>query len=668
MRVETMRIQNLLNHTDTEIEFGGITVIAGGNNQGKSGVKDALEMLLTGGAMRVTDKAGHGAHVLIRTGADCLRVSGTVTAPAIEPDTPPTVLEITRTKGKAGNSGGHQLDISTTESGPWRGSIPDKQKALYRAIGAGVGVIRACIHAGRLVRMDPKEQQELLFPMLGLSFTLEDVERLLQGAGATPDDMQHLRFGGRMKRDFLGAYPLEDTARTFGPEIFDEGNTYVVDKRRQAKRDLRSAQGALETKEKHQNELVRATPELAAMDQDSPVNMRAQLDALEVKRDKLSEAKGSSVVRNTEGLVPAALESDIRELEKLLVKREEWDAACKELGVEVEHITGQIKVCERAVSDADIDRRGLGAEIKQYERQIESFAGDAPECPICGDPCPLDEDARKAVVKKLKSRLTTRKKKLAALKNDGGIPETLASLIELRDSKPGELTTDELAEAIGTKRAQLAELAEVPDTSEIDAELEPLKERIRAGHAKIRLVESYLSAVEQTNEAQVTQRQRAADVEAWERLVKAFGPVGAKLAAVGEPLAKLSEQINERLSDYAKGYEVLLDTSGEFRVRVRTPETDGGWVSIKAISDSERLRIGVALQDAICHLSGLGFLVIDSFDMLLPENRTALGQALRGWAKDYEMIVIIVARQEKPAPNDSRTTYWIEHGSAELVQ
>ena len=100
MKLRELRLHDFLNHRDTTIRFGGMTVIAGPNAAGKSAIKDAIEMVFTGAA-RTTDKAGRGSQALVSVG----RPNFTVTA---EVEVKGEVYTITRAKG---GDVGHSLDI-----------------------------------------------------------------------------------------------------------------------------------------------------------------------------------------------------------------------------------------------------------------------------------------------------------------------------------------------------------------------------------------------------------------------------------------------------------------------------------------------------------------------------------------------------------------------------
>ena len=89
-------------------------------------------------------------------------------------------------------------------------------------------------------------------------------------------------------------------------------------------------------------------------------------------------------------------------------------------------------------------------------------------------------------------------------------------------------------------------------------------------------------------------------------------------------------------------------------------------VPISSLSTSERLRVGISLQDALCSLTGLGFLLVDNFDMLDQKNRDLVAAGLCELGVDYETIIVLGTRDEKPDPPAKGgivRAYWLVGGA-----
>lgn len=661
MKLERLTLSNFRSYEDADLRFGPITVIAGGNNAGKSAIKDALEMALTG-AGGTTDSTGRGAERMIRAGQDKFQVEATVQVPPDpgEENGEPRTVTITREKDR---TRGTELSVRWGDGTSWGGGKRDRMAAFHRAIGAEQGIVRACLHAGQVAGMTSEAQQNLFFGVLGLAFTTESLEELIQASGATAEDCE-LLYGGR------DSTLLAAPARTdYGPEIFDEAYKFCYDKRRQAKRDSNNAAAEVGVGQKAVSHLKRETPDLARIDAAKAKDMKAQLDALELKRDELSEQKGriENVPQQIEG-VRAALAAIDGQIEERL----RWEAQRDELADGATHFAKQVTLLQERVEDTERGQETARDRVVEIDRIVEAFSEAKTTCPISDLSCPMTAAAKRKLLEKLAGERYAlvegnlkdvgKEEALAADK------ELLARYIEIAHSRP---VAEDLETLRATKKAREGELfelvgrkSEASDTEDLEA----LKVRISRGHAKIRLVDQYLRKISDVDELLKKQQVLEEKAEAWVRLVGALSPKGAKLRAVDDPLQKLQKRIRARLKEYAVGYDLQIDTTEVFKLLVQTPHTGEHWIEISELSTSERLRIGIALQDALCHLTGFGLLLVDNFDMLETRNRAEIGQVLMKWSDEYETIIILTTKDEKPDPSPARTTYWIEDEHVEVVQ
>jgi len=670
MKLERLTVTNFRSHEDADLRFGAITVIAGGNNSGKSAIKDALEIALTG-AGGTTDAAGRGAERMIRAGQDKFVVEATVQVPADPTDegNVPRTITITREKDR---TRGTELAVRWGDGTTWGGGKRDRMAAFYGIIGADQGIVRACLHAGRIASLPPTSsgkpyvasQQDLIFGVLGLSFTTETIDQLVQASGATEEDCR-LLYGGR--DNTLLAVPAREE---YGPEIFDEAHKFCYEKRRQANRDSNNTAAEVGVAHKAVSSLKTETPDLARIDAAKAKEMKGQLDALELKRDQLSEQKGriENVPQQIEG-IRAALAAIDGQIETRL----RWEAQRDEIaGGPKQNFAKQLEILTEKVENADRGQQITRDRVKQLDETLAAFSQEKTICPISELTCPMTPAAKRKLLEKLNGEQYALTK--GNLEDNGKQEDIQASkdlLARYREIEGSEPRSDDLETLRATKKAREQDLknlvgreSEAGDTQDLEA----LKMRISRGHAKIRLVDRYLNALTEVDRQLKKQQLLQDKAEAWVRLVGAFGPSGAKLRAVEEPLQKLQERIRARLKEYAVGYDLQISTEETFKLLVQTPSTGEYWIEIGELSTSERLRIGIALQDALCHLTGFGLLLVDNFDMLEAKNRAEIGQVLMRWSEEYETIIIITTKDEKPAPNPARTTYWVENGHAEVIQ
>ena len=170
-----------------------------------------------------------------------------------------------------------------------------------------------------------------------------------------------------------------------------------------------------------------------------------------------------------------------------------------------------------------------------------------------------------------------------------------------------------------------------------------IEDRIDQAEQRIEIGRNIISALERAEEAISARKELNEElnrierrVRATEQLVKAFSPEGIKARLIDETLSRIQEETNQNLSSY---------TGGEYRVRF-TSDDDSflqckkrgweDWVPPEFLSRSERLRIGIALQDTLNQLTALKFLLIDEVSMLDPDNRGTLVNAIIDLRERYD--------------------------------
>jgi len=273
--------------------------------------------------------------------------------------------------------------------------------AFYNTIGADQGVIRACLHAGRIASLpstasgvhNVANQQDLLFGVLGLSFTTESIEQLVQASGATEEDCQ-LLYGGR--DNTLLAAPAR---AEYGPEIFDEAHKLCHGKRRQANRDSNNAAAEVGVAQKAVTRLKRETPALAQIDAAKAKEMKAQLDGLELKRDQLSEQKGrtENLPQQIKG-IRAALAAMDGQIEARL----RWEAQRDEIaGGPKQNFGKQLALLSEKVDNAKREQQITRNRVKQLEDVLAAFSEEKTICPISELTCPMTAAAKRKLLEKL---------------------------------------------------------------------------------------------------------------------------------------------------------------------------------------------------------------------------------------------------------------------------
>jgi hypothetical protein len=88
---------------------------------------------------------------------------------------------------------------------------------------------------------------------------------------------------------------------------------------------------------------------------------------------------------------------------------------------------------------------------------------------------------------------------------------------------------------------------------------------------------------------------------------------------------------------------VQFDLSDGFKILVDTPT---GRRKSKYLSTSEKMRVGIAMQDVLNGLApGLGIMIVDDAEALTPDNKIALINTVLN-LEDFGTVIVLAARGE----------------------
>lgn len=654
MLVNRLILHDFLNHAHSELELAGLTVVAGGNNAGKSGIKDAIQFLLTGTA-RTTDKRGAGAEELKRVGGTHMEVAGNLDVGGRE-------VAVTRSKG--------ELDVRTDVT--WGGKMAEKQDALHKLLGADSRVIRACLHAGSLPELPPAEQEELLFDLMAMEFSPATIMALLEGHGCETGDLKLIWTGDQEALRGAGDARLESGSYSF--EVFKLLKDEAFNARKEARKTSKARTAAVLKEEAAEAGLIQATPALAGIEDPElkATTLEAQLATLRLQRDELVVRVSKLQDRpDTEGK-HEELTAELRELDEELEKTAQWESRRAEL-FGVQKLAPLTTRLESNRQDAEQAVGLVRAKVKALKETAATFQ-KRTTCPLMDRECPLKDDAKARLVQGLKDRAEVFTKEDLTREQDKltQTMEVLTPLRELNADKGRDKATvlADVARAGAELKKLSTEVVEEVDAEALERELIELTARVEGGPAKVSMVRTYGVQRAKTVGARTAAEIALVAFGSWERLCKALGPGGIRGQAIQEPLKKLEARVNARLGEFSPDHRVEFLGPEGFELRVYGPDSGDRALPIKGLSTSERLRVGVALQDALCHLTGLRFLLVDNVDMLDPGNRNRLMETLGTMAKDYDTIMVLATVGTKAEVQDLELTrcYWVEHGTVSLVQ
>jgi len=493
------------------------------------------------------------------------------------------------------------------------------QEFLYQVIGADQGAVTAALNTFDFLWLKPDEQKSLLFNLLGLSFETDDVKRSI--AGEIDED--------RVEAEgLLGAAPLS---------LFDgTGNTYAnlyqhfYDLRRNYKRRLKEL-GAFEP--------------LVVKDMPPRAEVADKLEILQRERTE-KEQQAREIKAGVERRV--FLESELEEIEEEL----------KEVGAAPEDAEkAQAKASEmrsKAVSKTDESMRLM----KAAEGLASAAANKA--CPLAPGfvTCPLGKAKRDGLVEEIEKASMTLDSEIRSLEEKAyKLAERFG---DVRDGAKLE------GRALEIKR-EIESLPMVPD-SILPFEIDNLATRIEKGKSILEEIDQAAGA-RQAMEAVTEERTRlSGHVDLLERLVEVTSPKGIPGRLLAETVGPLEKLANERLSLLTGGQYSLHFEVSPWGIQVTH---DGSTSDVGRLSSSERMRIGIILQDAVSRLSGLRVMMIDNCDVLDPGNRALLIETLTTIKDDYDSIIVMSTRGPGSIENphiEGLSVFEISEGQIEEVK
>lgn len=563
-----------------------LTCILGPNGAGKSSIAEAIQYALVGHC-GLTDRKGSGIARQISNGAAQASIDLVTDFGAVMRTITPSGSRVS-----VGARAGKDAEAVLTASLP----STDLLLTMLRSDG--------------FIGLPTKAQTDILFALSGGEVNADWVKAQLseQEREDLKDQLATLTTGSALMDSlYQSAYSMRTeanraakdakakaSAMAAGETLSDADRERLGTEKRQAEGTLSAKQRALGASEEQ------ARNRSAAQSRHTEANSR--LDKLRTQRRDL-------------GAMPKASDADLDGL------RAQKQAA----------IDGSKAAYESLVA--------LAAEANGLERGVETF-GDlgAGKCVLGDVDCPLSSAQRDEAVEQATARVADLRKRQAeaheqyvtreAETADLGdkILQAEASIAAANDHiRKAEGLDQQIAEAQKAAEAAAEEYKELDtvDAAETQREIADL-------NATLARIDEQLSAdVEARRQAaSMADAQRAAETaqaraDALDSLVKKLQPTGLPAQAMAETVGNVIEQVNDVLAMFS---EFRLRLDGETLLVT----TGRGEVWLQDLSESEKLRVGAALQVAFAKLTGFGFVIVDAADRLDNDNRKPLmGMLLR---------------------------------------
>lgn len=627
MRVNKLHVTSFRNIIETTLDTGGakFCVLRGRNGQGKTSLSEALSLALTDTTWGL-DKRGAGFVRKIRRGEP---------KATIEVDLQGANREIRRTVSLSVTSTGRTQSSKDLNDVDWH---PKKFDDLLIQKKAALGIaVNTRAFMSMVYARDEDSQKSLLASLVlpaRYDFpkeTIADVDSLL-GQGT----------------------------------VIFEGEPFAV---------IEQAYKKLFAERQDANKKVKEFIIPTALQRPQGVNsesLQSQLAMLrEDRRKQATERDTASKQANEAGMKRERLNARIETLEAVLKASKEALRALQE-SVLSDPAAVQQSAANKAEYDrlvADLPRINAEQEVARKEQdRLKKLSLVGTTCPTCDQ----DIDEAKLVelmtvsvaeyerLKEQRDRITERLRELgnvdAAVAQWEKHTKSLAGKVEAEakvevDAKALESAKDEANASIGG----------LFDSALFDNALSRTDSDIEAILSQIQPV---IAAEERDKEitAKKEQFKRLEDKAAkLDRLVKYFDKDGIKAKLIAEYIGGFERKVNTVLSAWKYSCSLSIEPF-KFEVtdyrNVSTPLID--------LSGAEELMFYAAFQCAVSQTAGIGFVVIDRVDTLLPDLRPALYKNLFQMLTDgmLDQVILLVADTSEQVPKipDSRF-FVIEEGN-----
>lgn len=591
MRINTLAIENFRSHQKTELELERITAIRGPNAVGKSSIEDALGFLFAGRTMS-TGTNGQGADRLIRKGTD----KAIVTA-----------------------------DLGNGTKA--RASLTEKGGRSYQAKGDGIPSIDrnvwSCLCSTRYFgRLKPEEQRDLLAGLVvpkDLPYP-EDVVEVLGEAFRGQS--------GDVLMDIDDAYKIAFESRTeVGRRIRDwreplkpaENDADPVAVREQIKM------------RQHELDQLRADRTTLLAGYDAATKDTKDLEARKTSEEEvLRSARAERVAHQVDVLSKETLD----QLKALMKKQPEQKRLSRILADQVAAVESTELAVERA-------------------QNIESHGGTCPTCSqeLTGEALqaiyePLLKANREATAERDKTQAELKALDVAA----GEFADAESRIEKHAQAKVGVQRANHAIETAEAKLANITkslegagEDAPAPDTTELDASIVNLESRLERGWNIYN--EASMAAQRKIDYDKAWAARKELDLEAAKltRACEVLGPKGARVKILNDHLNAFVGRMNGLLQMWGYTIDFTLEPYKFLLER-------GKWqVELDMLSESEKLRFGIAFQVALSMHLQVGFVVIDQMDVLDAQSRSVLFNLL--WdTEGIEQAILLLTDEKIEAP------------------
>lgn len=630
MRATSLHIRDFRCLTDCRIPLDNVTMILGPNGSGKSTIAAAIRYALTG-ECELTDRRGSGITRNIRHGEEVASIDLVTSGPAI----------MRTISGK-----GCTVAVDTKAG--------DDARAALEVLYPSPELLRCMLSSWHFIGLPAKEQQSILTQLAGKpvdgAWVLSQLDEL-QGA-AIADLLDKTNLQGPELLDYLykGAYgartELNRRVKTTATAIPTETPEPISDE------DFGRLDAA---RNKAHNRLVEAQAALQGATQQIAAHERAKAACTEAGETLRRAREALRLADEPEGAPnPAAVEA-MRDAEREVAEElESSKSALAGARGAYDAMKAQSDVFRSAGSQC-VALSALACPLTD-EQRAEARDGCARLC----DDLQAQNNVLANAVADAEQRLATIREQLQEL-------DEAARRYERQTRERADAEADIKRMSAENERLTLVyQQTPAADPATLQANVSEAQEAYDRADAAIKAAGAARQAVQEAAKARSEHKQAKRAAECMDGVVKALSPAGLPAQAMESTVGVVVEAINRLLVEYTC-WQVVIEPGRDFELVV----TDGEYVTpVSLLSESEKLRVGAAIQVAFAVLTGFGFVVVDAADRLDADNRGPLiGMLLdAGEAHELQAVIAATSVRRSAADVDGLRTYWLtEAGTAEVV-
>lgn len=605
MRLNRIELKNFMGHAALTLALGRRTLIVGENGAGKSSVKDAIALTLTG-RCRGVDGKGQGQRDLVKGGASKAEISIDIE----------DLGTVTRTIDRL-----HGADSTMPVD------------AIMGALRTTEPYVTAAIYGDSFFEVGQAEAKALLMRLLDVKVTLPSAKDGGASKVLSLDEAESRYTLAYSARTSLGRtlkainVPAEPTA----PAWFQ----VEPDKRTEAAAAIAaavvSAQQAYEAEARASGDVVSRFADL-----------RRRQDACKVDPDRIVRQRAVADV-SRESLVAAKDEQTAAR-----VALAEAEAVPGEAAETLRTQVHELRVFIGRVEPMAAAPKGKAAKTK---------AADFPSCVLgAGIPCMTPASKFGAVLKQMRADVDALDARLE--QNRARTDAVNAAGERLRVATAN---VDQFQKTLNAAESSVAEMTEkASQKDQIETDIAAISAEEAAGRTRIeakrKAVQDAINARDevrdfmvslQTREGVVSQRAKVqAEYDEADRLVGLLGPKGIQTKALGEALTAFHDMINAHLEPFGFSLRFSVDP---WVVEV-IHGNSGKPLPYALLSKGQKLWTALAFQVALAKQSGLDFCIVDDVESVVGESRGLLTDLALD--ADVGQMIIIKAQDSQEQVQD----------------